>query len=104
MKVNVDIIIKVIIPILGAIITYMIVPFIMKKTSKEQRDEIVAWVKIAVRAAEQMQEAGLIDIPKKAYVLDFINKKGFDITLKELDMLIEAAVKELNMLQTKTLD
>lgn len=94
---NVDIIIKIIIPILGAIVTYMIVPFIMQKTSKEQRENIVYWVKIAVAAAEQMKDAGLIEIPKKQYVVDFIREKGFKITEEDLDAIIEAAVKELNI-------
>lgn len=96
---NVDIIIKIIIPILGAIVTYMIVPFIMQKTSKEQREGIVAWVKIAVAAAEQMEDAGLIDMPKKEYVFEFISSKGFNITIEDLDAMIEAAVKELNLEQ-----
>lgn len=98
---NLDIIIKVIIPILGAIITYMIVPFIMQKTSKEDRDNIVFWVKFAVRAAEQMQEAGLIEIPKKEYVMEFIQNKGFDLTYEDLEIILEAAVKELNLEQMK---
>lgn len=98
---NIDIIIKVIIPILGAIVTYMIVPFIMQKTEKEDRESILAWVKIAVNAAEQMNDAGLIDIPKKEYVVDFINKKGIEITMSELNAMIEAAVKELNIEQGK---
>lgn len=100
---NIDIIIKVIIPILGAIVTYMIVPFIMQKTSKEQRDNIMFWVKVAVNAAEQMQEAGLIKIPKKEYVIEFIKNKGFDISYEDLENMIEAAVKELKLEQNKVL-
>lgn len=98
---NVDIVVKIIIPILGAIVTYIIVPFIMQKTSKEQRDNIFMWVKIAVAAAEQMQEAGLIEIPKKEYVIEFIKDKGFDITYEDLEIIVEAAVKELNLEQMK---
>ena len=51
---NIDIIVKVIIPILGAIITYILVPFLKQKTSKEQREEIAFWVSVAVNAAEQV--------------------------------------------------
>lgn len=94
---NVDIIIKVVIPILGAIITYMIVPFIMQKTNKEEREKVVAWARIAVNAAEQMHEAGLIDIPKKEYVVRFMRSKDFNIDEEGLDAIIEALVKELNM-------
>lgn len=94
---NVDIIIKVVIPILGAIITYMIVPFIMQKTSKEEREKVIAWARIAVNAAEQMHNAGLIDIPKKDYVVKFMRSKDFDIDEEDLDAIIEALVKELNI-------
>ena len=38
MNINIDLIIKVIIPILGAIITYILVPLIKEKTTKEQRE------------------------------------------------------------------
>lgn len=60
------------------------------------------WVKIAVTAAEQMHDAGLIEVPKKDYVIEFINNKfKFGITEQELDNLIESAVKELNLIQRK---
>ena len=51
---NIDIIVKVLIPILGTIITYILVPFLKQKITKEQREEIYFWVKIAVGAAEQI--------------------------------------------------
>ena len=98
---NLDIITKIFIPVLGAIITYMVVPFIMQKTSKEQTENIFELVKIAVFAAEQMHDAGLLKIPKKGYVLEYINGKGFDITEEDLNAMIEAAVKELNLEQMK---
>ncbi len=37
---NIDIIAKVIIPIMGIIITGLIIPFIRQKTTKEQREDI----------------------------------------------------------------
>lgn len=97
MNINVDIIIKVIIPILGAIVTYVLVPYIRKKFSNEQLEYIYAWVVIAVRAAEQMNNAGLINIPKKEYVIQHLNEKGLDISESNLDAMIEAAVKELKI-------
>ena len=94
---NIDIITKVIIPILGTILTYLIVPFIRQKTTKEQRENIYNLVKIAVKAAEQMHDAGLINIPKKEYVINFLTSKGINITIQDLDVMIEAAVQELNL-------
>lgn len=94
---NIDIIVKIIIPVLGAIITYLIVPFIKEKTTRQQRDNVYELVKIAVFAAEQMADAGLINMPKKEYVINYISSKGINITIQDLDTMIEAAVKELKI-------
>ena len=98
---NIDIIVKVLIPLLGAILTYLIVPLILQKTTKEQRDNIYFWVKIAVGAAEQIYAEKGQGKLKKEYVVDFLVSKGINITIQELDVLIEAAVKELNLVQKK---
>src|SRR5690554_2699856 len=97
MNINIDLIAKVIIPILGAIVTYILIPLIKEKTTKEQRDNIYFWVRVAVGAAEQIyQEKGQGKL-KKEYVLEFLISKGINITIEELDTLIESAVAELNM-------
>lgn len=96
---NIDIIVKVITPILGAIITYILVPWIKQITTREQRENIYFWVKVAVAAAEQIYKEKGQGKLKKEYVVDFLVSKGINITIQELDVLIEAAVKELNMAQ-----
>jgi len=93
----IDIITNVIIPILGAIITYILVPWIKQKTTKERRENIYNLVKIAVQAAEQMADAGLISIPKKDYVINYLASKGINIGIQDLDVMIESAVQELNL-------
>ena len=98
---NIDIIVKVLIPILGTIITYILIPFLKQKITKEQREEIYFWVKIAVGAAEQIYKEKGQGKLKKEYVVDFLVSKGINITIQELDVLIEAAVKELNIIQEK---
>lgn len=98
---NIEIIIKIIIPILGAIITYLIVPLIKQKTTKEQRENIYFWVRVAVQAAEMIFNEKGKGKDKKQYVIDFLTSKGINITMQELDVLIEAAVKELNIIQDK---
>ncbi len=98
---NIDIIVKVVIPILGAIITYILVPFFKSTTTKQQRENIYFWVRIAVQAAEMIYvEKGQGKL-KKEYVVEFLTSKGINITLQELDVMIEAAVKELNIIQEK---
>ena len=101
MNINIDIMVKVIIPILGAIITYLIVPFIRQKTTKEQRENIYFWVRVAVQAAEMIYKEKGQGKLKKEYVVTFLQSKGMNITIQELDVLIEAAVKELNIIQDK---
>lgn len=95
---NIDIIIKVIIPILGAIITYILVPFLKSKTTKEQKNNIYFWVKVAVGAAEQIYKEKGSGKDKKQHVVDFLVDKGIEITIEELNILIEAAVRELNLI------
>ena len=94
---NIDIIVKVLIPILGAILIYLIVPFLKSKTTKEQRENIYFWVQVAVQAAEMIYKEKGQGKLKKEYVVDFLISKG--INIQELDVLIEAAVKELNLVQ-----
>ncbi|WP_236915657.1 phage holin, LLH family [Clostridium sp. Cult2] len=96
---NIDIFIKVIIPLLGAILTYLIVPLVLQKTTKQQRENIYFWVKVAVSAAEMIYKEKGQGKLKKEYVVDFLVSKGINITIQELDVLIEAAVKELNLAQ-----
>jgi hypothetical protein len=99
MILNVDLIAKVVIPILGAILTYLIVPFIKSRTTKEQRDEVYFWVRVAVSAAEQIYKEKGKGVEKKEYVVKFLGSMGINSTIQELDALIEAAVKELNLIQ-----
>ena len=95
----IDIIAKILIPLVGAVLTIIIYPLIKAKTTKEQRDAMQIIVDSAVYGAEQLNDAGLLPIPKKDFVLDYLRKKGWDITEKDLDIMIEAAVKALNIEQ-----
>jgi len=89
------------IALIGAIITYFVIPVLKGKISANNWNEIVKWIKIAVNAAEQMKAAGIITGPKKDFVITFLKNEGITITDQELDALIEAAVFEIN--KTKNL-
>jgi len=85
-----------VVTLLGAIITYILVPYIKSKTTEDQRDNVKFWVQVAVNAAEQIhREKGQGKI-KKQYVLSFLNERGIRITSEQLDTLIEAAIFEIN--------
>lgn len=107
---NIEMITKIVVALVsiaGAILSGILIPLIKAKTTKEQREDVFEWVKIAVYAAEQMAAAGLIQLPKKEYVVNYINKKleGKEIALQlseeDLDTMIEAAVRELNIAQAE---
>lgn len=85
-----------VIALIGAIITYVIVPYINSKTTEKQRDNAKFWVQVAVGAAEQIYKEKGQGKLKKKYVLNFLNSKGINIDDEQLDVLIEAAVYELN--------
>ena len=84
------------ITIIGALMTYIIIPYIKTKTTKEQRDTVVFWVKFAVKAAEQLFPEAKSGEYKKEYVINFLTEKGIKITMADLEVLIEATVEELN--------
>lgn len=80
--------------LLGAVVTGVLIPYIRSKTTAEQQEKIMSWVKIAVNAAEMIYGT-MKGAEKKAYVLDFLKGKGFTIDEAALDAMIEAAVWEL---------
>lgn len=77
------------------IITYYLVPWLKNKVGAQNMDTFLAWVDIAVAAAEQIYDAADGD-QKKAYVISFLEKKGFKVDAEELDNAIEAAVLHLH--------
>ncbi len=85
-----------IIAVVAVAITVYLVPWIRNRTTAAQREEINAWVKIAVQAAEQIHRGSGKGPERKQYVLDFLAQKNLKIELTELDKMIEAAVLEIN--------
>lgn len=86
----------IVIALLGSIITYIIIPFIKSKLDEEQQKKLEFWVGIAVTAAEQIFMEPEQGEQKKQYVLTVLRDMGIDITMEQLEILIEAAVYELN--------
>ena len=58
-------------------------------------DEIIKWVKVAVKAAEQIYNGSGQGKQKFDYVSEWISKK-FKISKEDLKNIIEGAVYELN--------
>lgn len=96
MEINITTIIEAVAALIAAIITAFVVPYIKSRTTTNQQQQINAWVRIAVTAAEQIYAGSGRGEEKKAYVIDWLRKHGVTVDESKLDALIEAAVFELN--------
>lgn len=78
----------------------MVVPFVKNKIGASKLELIAQWAKYAVLKAQQVlwSESGE---DKKAYVTEFLKKllieKNISISDEQLDILIEAAVKQMKI-------
>lgn len=98
-------IILALIGLLGTVITYIVVPFIKTRTTKEQRDNVQFWTETAVVAIEKYYEGQSQKGPlKKEFVIDFVKKQGFNISEDQLNILIDAIVEEIINKPQKELD
>lgn len=94
-------IVNAVIALIAAIITTFLIPWIKSKIDAAKLAQIVEWVGIAVRAAEQIYNESGMGEKKKQYVLDFLADKGFTLDPNSINAMIEAAVKDLNIEQNK---
>ena len=96
MMFDITTIVEAILGLVAVVITGVIIPYIKKKTTTEQQKEIVAWVKIAVAAAEQIYSGIGRGPEKKQYVLSWLDAHNIILDEDKIDALIESAVYELN--------
>ncbi len=96
MNIDITAIINAVIALAAAVISTFLIPWIRSKTAGEQREQLIAWVKIAVAAAEQIYVGTGRGKEKKQYVIDFLAKNGFTVNTQSVDAAIEAAVQQLN--------
>lgn len=96
MTIDITMIINAIIALIAAVISAFVIPWIKSKTTSQQREELIAWVKIGVAAAEQIYQGEKRGAEKKQYVLDFLANNGISFDEESVNAAIEAAVKQLN--------
>ena len=89
-------IIEAILALVAVLITGIVIPYIKKRTTTEQQKEILAWVKIAVTAAEQIYVGSGRGPEKKMYVIDWLADRNITVDTNKIDAIIESAVYELN--------
>lgn len=95
MTIDLSSIANAVIAMIAAVISAFVIPWIKSKTSDTQFEQIKTWVTVAVEAAEQLYTGSGRGAEKKAYVIEFLTNKGFEIDEETLDNLIEAAVFNL---------
>ena len=93
---NITPVVNAVIALAAAVVTAFVIPWIKSKTTAAQREEIDAWVRIAVTAAEQIYKETGKGKEKKAYVLKFLEEKNLKIDEESVDLMIESAVKNMN--------
>lgn len=86
------------------IVSRYLIPLIKNKIGDDQFSKLAGWVKFAVLKAEQVLTAETGE-EKKKYVVSFIDEvlaeNKINVTAEQLDVLIESAVKEMNIAQNK---
>lgn len=89
------------IPIIGTILTVYIIPLIKEWIGNEKLEKYEKWALMAVKAAELMWNESGMGADKKAYVVAFLtdmfNKNKVVVTDEQMNVLIEAAVKQLKL-------
>lgn len=88
-------IIEAVFALIAAVITAIVIPYIKSRTTAQQQEQINAWVRIAVSAAEQIYTGSGRGEEKKEYVISWLREHGVTVDESKLDALIEAAVYDL---------
>lgn len=96
MNIDITAVMNAVAALIAAIVSTFLIPWIRSKITTQHREQLVAWVKIAVSAAEQIFKGSGRGEEKKQYVLDFLIKNGFSVDEEVVNAAIEAAVKQLN--------
>lgn len=88
-------IIQAFIALLATVCTCVVIPWIRKKTTAEQLEQLEKWSAIAVAAAEQMYESSN-GTAKKEYCIKFLYSMGFTFDVDTVEAAIESAVIQLH--------
>ena len=85
-------IIEAVFTVIAATVTCLLIPWLRKRSSMEQQDTVMMWVRIAVEAAEQIFAGAGRGAEKKAYVTAFLQKRGLYMDMDRIEAMIESAV------------
>ena len=94
MKTDYTFIFELIITVLSTLVSCFLIPQLKNKLSAEKREQLLYWVNVAVRAAEQLY-GSKTGQKKKEYVVAFLLSKGIIFDVDEVTALIESEVYKL---------
>ncbi len=98
-NINLTPIIEAVIALISVIFTVYILPklraYLQEKLSAEQRKTLAEVVGVAVKAAEKLYGSKM-GVEKKQYVLNYLENKGIQFDIEEVENLIESFVYELS--------
>ncbi len=83
-----------IITLISAVISCFLIPALKRKLSKDKQEQLLYWVNIAVKAAEQLY-GSKTGQQKKEYVVAFLLSKGIVFDVDEVTAMIESEVYKL---------
>ena len=97
---DITVILELIVKLIFAVLTIFVVPklkaLISEKVAESNQREIIQWVELAVKAAEEAERAGLIDKKAKyTYALNFLEKRGVTFDPDTMQALIDSSCWEL---------
>ena len=95
MTIDITQILLALITLAGAAVTTFLIPWLKSKTSDTQQTELLAWVQIAVVAAEQIYTGGGRGQEKLEYVTAWLENKGLRYDAETIRVAVEAAVYNL---------
>lgn len=87
--------------ILCTILTGVVAPYFKEKVGNEKLAKYEEWAMLAVQCAEMIFKEQGMGTEKKEYVINFLNEMFNEnkivITEKQLEILIESAVKQMKL-------
>ena len=78
------------------VVARFLVPAIKNRMEKDEYELLKAVVTAGVKAAEKKFKESGMGAQKKAYVLDYLESKGYTVDTEDIENLLEAAVKDLD--------
>lgn len=93
-------VLKLVVMLAVLVFTRYLIPLVKNKVGNDKLETIAKWAKYAVLKAQQVMDTET-GAEKKAYVTEFLKKlliaKNISISDEQLDILIEAAVKQMKI-------